>query len=268
MPGPLETSYYNKRIIRYSRVLGGILSDLQVFTEGKTVRVPMEYLGGLRDQSLPTYQAGTLPVATLKFSGFEVDPEKVLNRNIKVNYSGAIQRQRVPVLLDYEFCIRTKKQTEMFQIIEQILGEFYPTFDVLVSNSDLNDIKENLKIIPSSYDFADSFEGTGDEPNFYDLTFMFRIQGAYFYSRTLNDGDGGGVIHEVNISLGIGDTYSETEQLQWVSEIDNFDTVTRLWANEPLNPEEGVYHYDGDQDPEVLQVIASGDWVREGYEQP
>lgn len=264
MPGPFETVHKGDRIRRYSRVLGAIVSDLQVITEGKTVRVPLEYLGGLRDQSTETYQAGVVPIQTLAFKTIEVDSEKVKNRNINNAYQGQVFKQRLPFVLGFEWCIRVKKQDEMFQVFEQVINALYPTLDVLVKLDD-NGVDENLKIVPRSYDFTDAFEGDGTEPNFYDVTFMLELAGGYMYGRDLAASGDGSVIHEVDITLSASVDAFTSEQ-SWFSIYDNNNTVVRFRDQRPLEPQEGAWHYDPTRDPEFFDVIGSGDYIRDGYE--
>ena len=263
MPGPFETVYKGDRIRRYSRVLGAIVSDLQVITEGKTVRIPLEYLGGLRDQTAVTYQAGVAPVQTLAFRTIEVDSEKVKNRNLTNAYQGHVFNQRLPCLLGFEWCIRVKKQDEMFQIFEQVVNALYPTLDVLVKLDD-GGVEENLKIIPKSYDFTDAFEGDGTEPNFYDITFMLELQGGHMYGRDLTASGEGVIIHEVDITISALPEPFKGE-LPWFSVYDNDNTVVRFRNQRPLGPQEGAWHYDPTPNPEFFQVIGSGTYIRQGY---
>lgn len=263
MPGPFEIAHKGDRIRRYSRVLGAILSDLQVITEGKTVRIPLEYLGGLRDQSTATYQAGVAPVQTLAFRSIEVDSEKVKNRNVTNTYQGQVFRQRLPCIFGFEWSIRVKKQDEMFQIFEQVVNALFPTLDVLVK-LDGGGVDENLKIIPKTYDFTDSFEGDGVEANFYDITFMLDLQGGHMYGRDLVDTGEGVVVHEVDISIS---ALSEPDvgERPWFSVYDNDNTVVRFRGQRPLEPQEGAWHYDSTTTPEYFEVIGSGTYIKQGY---
>lgn len=263
MPGPFETAHKGDRIRRYSRVLGAIVSDLQVITEGKTVRIPLEYLGGLRDQTAVTYQAGVSPVQTLAFKTIVVDSEKVKNRNINNTFQGQIFKQRLPCILGFEWCIRVKKQDEMFQIFEQVVNALYPTLDVLVKLDD-NGVDENLKMIPQSYDFTDAFEGDGSEPNFYDITFMIEVAGCHLYGRDLAASGEGFVIHEVDINISTSPE-SFGNELPWFNVYDNVNTVVRFRDQRPLQPQEGAWHYDPTPNPEFFEVIGSGSYIRQGY---
>lgn len=269
MAGPFQFAFYQERIKRYSRVLGSVIADLQVNTEGKLVRLPLEYLGGLRDISSPTYQAGILPVMTLKFIGFQVDSEKTLNRNQKVLYGNSLQLQRLPVKLEFEWRIRVKKQDEMFQIFEQVVCGLYPTLDILVNSGDETMQDENLKLVPMSYEFSDNFDGDMQEGVAYDITFMVTVEGAYFYNRTLNGagtGEGGGLIHQVIIEISESTKKPFIDTQPWFNIYDNFQTIDRFHAQQPLLPNEGAYHYDSLPDPDFFEVIGSNGWVRNGYE--
>jgi hypothetical protein len=119
-----------------------------------------------------------------------------------------------------------------------------------------------LKIYLTSYDFVDSFEGTGEEPNYYDLTFNIRIEGGYFYGRNLADSGGVNIIKEVDIYLSTGATETSPEQ-RWSTYYEPVEVTTRFHANLPLTNEEGAYVEDADTD---FIVIGSGDWIRPGYE--
>lgn len=259
MAGPLSKHFYKNRIKRYSRVLGSILGELRVITNDKLVRLPLEYLGGLRDQSVASYKAGILPMATLKYVGFEVNTEKVLNNNRKEIFNGVLQKKRIPLFLDFEWSIRVKKQDEMFQIQEQVISAMYPTLDVLVKSEDGSNIDENIKIIPVSYDFVDSFEGDGEDPVYYDLTFMIRIEGGYIYGiNSVNEGGNGSLIKEVIVDLSTG-AVPFADSFTWFSIYDADTVLTNFPASLPLGELEGAYLFDG---AETLEVIGSYNYIR------
>lgn len=266
MANPFERPYGGQRIKRYARIFGSVASGLRVLTEGKDIRIPIEYMGGLRDQSVPDYSAGVLPVQTLKFYSVVVDSERVRNRNEKRQTLGGVRRQKLPVILGFEWCIRMKKQDELFQLMEQVVNTLYPTLDILVKADDepSTTIKENLKIVPVSYEFSDSFEGDGTEPNYYDLTFIIELHGGYFYGRNLSaDGDAF-VIHEVDVLLSTDENTPHKNESDWIHILDNDQTKQRLDTIKPLDPDEGVHHYDETVDQR--EVIASGNWTRPDYE--
>ena len=266
MAGPFANHFYHERVIRYSRFLGSILSDLKIDTEGKLVRLPLEYLGGIRDQSSAVYSAGVLPKMTLRFIGLEVNSEKVLNGNRKQTYGSQVQDQRLPVFLDFEWCIRTKKQNDLFQVQEQVLMAMYPTFDIKVMSGDDTQVVENLKIYLTSYDFVDSFEGTGEEPNNYDLTFMVRIEGGWFYGRSLNDttDPAAYIIKEVDINISTDYDKPFSDERPWFNIYEPTTVIIRFNSDLPLADEQGAYVFD--KTTEAFEVIGSGEWIRNGYE--
>lgn len=265
MAGPFAKHFYHERVRRYSRFLGAILSDMKVVTEGKTIRIPLEYLGGIRDQSSPVYSAGVLPVMTLKFVAVEVNSEKVQNSNRIENYGGSLQKRRLPVNLDFEWCIKVKKQDELFQLQEQILTAFYPTFDVKVMSDDETSIVENLKFYLTSYDFADYFEGNSEEANTYELTYMVRVEGGYFYQRTLNEAGSGDayIIKEAIVNISTDPFTPFAGERTWFTLYEPTEVHVRFPSSLPLGNEEGAYDTPTD---EPILVIGSSDWVREGYE--
>lgn len=265
MAAPFVNHFYHQRVRRYSRFLGSIISDIKVDTEGKLIRIPLEYLGGLRDQTSAVYSAGVLPKMTLRYIGMEINSEKVLNTNRIHNYGGQVQEQRLPVFLDFEWCFRMKKQDELFQIQEQILMAMYPTLDVKVMSGDDTLIVENLKMYLTSYDFVDSFEGTGEEPNQYDMTFMVRIEGGWLYGRTLNESTDPAayIIKEVDITISTSETQPFSDERPWFNIYEPTEVTVRFQEDLPLNNIQGAYEFN---DPSMFEVIGSSDWIRTGYE--
>jgi len=94
MANPIENLFYHKQIHRYTYVVTSLLSDLKVNTEGKIIRIPIEYMGGAANQRTPEYRAGVVPISTIKFLNFQIDQEKVENLNGNTSPNTAFKSAR------------------------------------------------------------------------------------------------------------------------------------------------------------------------------
>lgn len=265
MANPLNTYFYNQSILKYTTAVAFVLSDLKVFSEGRLVRLPISYMGGLRDQDKVTKSAGVGLSSTLKMTEFNIPQEAVLNRNLKVSYpDGSVEKNKLPLELTYEFKIRFKKFNDMLQAVEQLLFQCYPHLTFSYNNE--RGITENLVLSISQYQYEDQWEGNGEEASFYHLTFGFTLSGCNLYGHDLTKtNEPYGVIKQVSIDL---TTYTDLvtyPPIEWFKTYDSSEAVERVKADAPRVGEEGAYVFNANQIPE-LEVVASGEWTKGEYQ--
>ncbi|CAM0001282.1 tail sheath stabilizer [Vibrio phage K469] len=184
--------YYHKTTRSYGAVLMAIFSDLKVDTEGKLVEIPITPLTGIRDKSdgqSPTN--GVYPRGTLGFESYVTDDERQLNNNqhrLRNEDMDKSQLMRVPMGYQFKVSYRFKKADEAYQVVEQVVPAFQPSLDFKwKDNNDLSNT-QNVKVKLDSFEIEDNWEGSGDEPDYHDVTFIVTMSG-YMYRRTTTGSD-------------------------------------------------------------------------------
>lgn len=198
--GIFNEHYFHKSSRQYKAVMMKIMSDLKIHTEGKLVQIPLTNMGGKRDQTQQGVN-GTYPRATIKFDGYQKSQERQLhknNRSLVLHDKSGSQKQRVAMDFLFTYSVRCKKQSDVEQLVEQIVPAFEPSVDFkFYDNADLKN-HQNIKIKLESFETPDNWEGDGEEPDYYDAAFTFRLAG-YLYRAS----SGTGVIESVHVDLTI-----------------------------------------------------------------
>lgn len=267
MSNPLSTYFYNSSFVEYTTIVAAILSELRVLVNGDVIRIPITYRGGRKLQDTTTNTVSEGLKSTLKFTNFTIPAEATRNRNLTHVFGESIEYTPLPVELDFEFNLRFKKFDDMSQALEQIVYHTYPHITLKTSIAGRGN--EALVLSSEQYSFDNEWDGTGEEPSFYDLTFTMRLTGGHLYGRNLLDDNPSthSIIKQVNIDLGVysGSQWNEVTQAPWFKVYSSeYEPKVRFTADSPLEGEEGAYLYTFTASPE-LEVIASGDWIREDF---
>ncbi len=208
---PVENYYYNMSFEKYAALFSIIHSKLKIMSEGKMVQIPLLPLSGRRFKTKNKTAQNQLPMATFLLSGdCEVDKSSTKSRNLKVKTDTGILKNGIPVIIPVEYNVRCKNRTQIWQIIEQLYGAFYPSADCRIKDNDSLLQDQNVKIKILSHQVLDNYEGDGTELECVDATFNFEIHGniyGYPFWTKKNDDDGTeegkvkGVIEEVVVEL-------------------------------------------------------------------
>lgn len=170
--------YYHGSIQRYISLMVYLMQDMQVESEGSLRKVPLKYTGG--EHRVPSESVNALPYATMVFNDNEGDDQRLLNKHEnKLITSDIKQNQRISNTFQFEYRVRCKKQDEAFQVLEQMLAAFTPSIDVAITDN-ATAKEQNIKIKITSWSIDDTWEGDGEEPNYYDVTFTYDLMG-YLY---------------------------------------------------------------------------------------
>ena len=263
---PLTKYFYNGSVVRYTKLVAYILSELRLEVEGNSIRVPINFLGGIKNQDTTTYTVDLGLSSTLKFLSVTVPEEGVLNSNLKLVQGATVEKMPLPVVLSYEFRLRFKKFNDMAQVLEQMVFNFFPMLTVRVTGlGGRNPEKIGLNI--TSYQWDDDWDGSGEEASYYDLIFNIEMTGGHFYGRDLvADGDAG-IIKEVDITKDILPdlTRLPATPKPLFSMYDEEVVGTRFPASKPLEQGEGAYVMKVEEGERVTEVIGSYTWTRPGY---
>ncbi len=265
MGNPLAVNYYRESLVKYTQLVASILSDLRVNVEGNVVRIPIQYMGGKRNQNKTTDVVSTGLSSTLKITGFQVVAEAVLNRNITKVVGEEITHPPLPVVLEFQFRMRFKKFNDMAQALETLVFQTYPHLTLKTSTLGTEEV---LVLSPTGQDWDNDWEGSGEEPSYYDATFGFELHGGHFHGPNLleQEPQTHGIIKEVDVFFSTSSrTLAEDETFAWLNVYGSeYDAATRFDADKPLQTEpvsQGAWLYTPEAEPEV-DLIGSGVWIR------
>lgn len=268
MSNPLTNYFYNSSFVEYTTLVAAILSELRVLVNGDVIRIPITYRGGRKLQTTTTNVVSEGLKSTLKFTNFAIPSEATRNRNLTHVFGESIEYTPLPVELFFEFNLRFKKFDDMSQALEQIVYHTYPHITLKTSIAGRN--TESLVLSSEQYSFDNEWDGTGEEPSFYELTFTMKLNGGHLYGRNLleDNPSSHGIIKQVNIDLGVynGSQWSDASIVPWFKVYSSeYEPKVRFAADSPLEGEEGAYLFTYNTTPD-LEVIASGNWIREDFQ--
>ncbi|AJQ20820.1 tail completion protein [Salmonella phage vB_SentM_Phi_10] len=205
MARPFEKYFYHESLLKYIHVFNAIMSDLKVKTERGLMEIPLHMAIGRRNDLNRNVPANMLPFATMSFGQFEINKQVTKSYHNQISTATARSKQRIPIIIDFEYNIRTKKLVEMLQVLEQIYSVFTPSIDCQIKDNDTLSQDQNVKIILTSHTISDNWEGDATESPHIDCTFNFQLHGhIYGEDYWVDDGSGGGdpnVIKEIIIEM-------------------------------------------------------------------
>lgn len=192
MAGPFEKYFYHGSQAIYLTTFSVIMSDLKVNSERGLVQIPNSTAMGRRNNINKQQSSNSLPYATISMgNSFEIDKTATSSARNQMSSENARSKNRLPIILPIEFNVRTKKPGEMYQIIEQIYGNFYPSLDCVIKDNNTHQQDQSIKFKILSHDVQDNWEGDGTEPVHYDGTFNFEVYGyLYGYDYWVKGRDG------------------------------------------------------------------------------
>jgi hypothetical protein len=197
-------SLYNKIVV--NRI--DSTQSPEIITE---IKVPLSYAGKLhwyyrKYKNFPDkYNIKTiLPVMVFRLNGIQADPERQTNKfeciKFNKNVSLALRnwvQTAVPYKFSFTLSIWTKYQTEMNQILEQILPFYSPTRNIPIKELPLLDISRTCRIQLTGISPEESIEfdsESGDRIIQYELNFDLD---GYMYPPILEEK----LINEIDYSV-------------------------------------------------------------------
>lgn len=218
MARPFKNYFYHESLLKYIHLFSTIMSDLKVNTERGVMQVPLHMAIGRRNDLNRNVPVNALPFATFSFGNFEINKQVTKSYNIGQATQTAGARQRIPIIIDFEYNIRTKKLVEMLQVLEQIYSVFTPSVDCVIKDNDTLKQDQNVKLQLMSHQLIDNWEGDASESPHLDCTFMFQVHG-FIYGEDYwvdKDGQGGDTgIKEVIIDMSNDLKMPWTELPEW-----------------------------------------------------
>ncbi|AUG87760.1 tail sheath stabilizer [Klebsiella phage Menlow] len=202
---PFQNYFYHGSLLKYIHVFNAIMSDVQVKTERGLMKVPLHMAIGRRNDLNRNTPANALPFATMSFGQFEINKQVTNSYHNKLATNTATSKQRIPIIIDFEYNVRTKKMNEMLQILEQIYSVYTPSIDCQIKDNETLKQDQVVKIQLVSHTMSDNWEGDAAESPHVDCNFMFQLHGAiYGWDYWVDDGSGTGdpnVIKEIIIEM-------------------------------------------------------------------
>ena len=214
-------SYYFATVRKISVAFGSLFNNIYIQRfEGKggtgnvtrRVRVPLSYAAGEkwyvhRKSDIPAQEAvqtkNSLPRIGFELTGMQYDPNRQLNScgsTVKTdpNDSTQILKQLNPVPYDlqYDVSIAVKSIDDALQIIEQIIPNFRPSFNMTVKDIPELQITKDVPVIFGGMSFTDQYEGSFEEPRVHIWTLSFVVKG-YLYP-AIGDAD---IIKKVYVDI-------------------------------------------------------------------
>ncbi|EJS6251376.1 tail completion protein [Escherichia phage AV101] len=192
MARPFENYFYHDSLMKYINLFATIMSDLKVNTERGLMEVPLHMAIGRRNDLNRNVPSNMLPFATFSFGQFEINKQVTKTYHNRQSTPTAGAKQRIPLIIDFEYNIRTKKLVEMLQVLEQVYSVFTPSLDCGIKDNDTLQQDQKIKIQLISHQMSDNWEGDASDSPHVDCSFMFQLSGfIYGYDYWVDNGGGG-----------------------------------------------------------------------------
>lgn len=192
---PFEKYFYHESLYNYISLFAIIMSDMKVDTERGMMEIPLHMAIGRRNDLNRNVPANALPFATFSFGNFTINKQVTKNQHVSISNDNAVSHQRVPIIIEFEYSVRTKKLNEMLQILEQIYSVFAVSVDCVIRDNNTLKQSQNIKLKLTGHSIADNWEGDASESPHVDCTFNFELHGfIYGDDFWVNDGTGGSKI--------------------------------------------------------------------------
>lgn len=192
MAKPFEKYFYHESLLKYIHLFSTIMSDLKINTERGIMKVPLHMAIGRRNDLNRNVPSNMLPFATMSFGQFEINKQVTKSYHNRQSTQTAGAKQRIPIIIDFEYNIRTKKLIEMLQVLEQVYSVFTPSIDCVIKDNDTLKQDQNVKIQLMSHQMSDNWEGDASESPHIDCGFMFQVHGFIYGEDYWVDGSGQG----------------------------------------------------------------------------
>lgn len=222
MARPFEKYFYHGSLLKYIHAFNAIMSDVQVETERGLMKVPLHMAIGRRNDLNRNVPANVLPFATMSFGQFERNTQVTKSFHLNQRTDTAKSKQRLPLIIQFEYNIRTKKMNEMIQVLEQIYSVFTPSLNFVIQDNETLKQDQTILVKLTGHTLSDNWEGGAEDSPHIDCNFTFELHGfIYGWDYWVDDGSGSGDdqgIKEViiNMSTDLKTVWSELPLWFWV----------------------------------------------------
>jgi hypothetical protein len=217
---------------------GNLFNEIYIESEGKTIRVPLQYLPKekfvQRINYRPELDDATVKVeTTLPAMGFEMtnvayDPERKTNKMNALRGNEGKMFNRTSYTADFTLYVGVRKMDEGFRIVEQILPYFTPELIVKIRDKSDYNISTNVPFVLNSSSFEVQAEDDFEERRsiLWELQFTAKI---YVYP----DEQSSTVIRRTIVDIAHMETNFDIET--YIAEVSDFEatkddhTVVETW---------------------------------------
>lgn len=214
----INSSYYNKSIKKLVVAFGTLFNQLYVerYNENDTVsnkiRVPLTYgpkekfirrLTADSDITTNTHVQITLPIIGFDITSMLYDPNRRINKLQKTfaeSASGATVKKgwaEVPYNINFGLYVFSRNIDDNLQIVEQILPNFTPEFNISLNFNELN-TRMTVPIVLNGVQTTEVYEGDFQTRRNITSSFDFTAK-TYLYGQIKEDTND--LIYQANISL-------------------------------------------------------------------
>ena len=217
---PISTKYfYHETTKKVTAAVGYLFSGIKIQkkVEGKKpkqIEVPLVYSNkekwwkiinnpsSLQEENPSLYKAivqKEVPIISYYLLNIEPDTARQVSTNVGLKSSNNILKQRCPILYNFEVRVTSTRNDDLWQVIEQVLPWFTPTFTFNIDDISNPKVTSTYKMTFTGVDKNDEYEGQYDETNrFISRTLSFQVEG-YLYGPVESDNS---IIKSMDISLG------------------------------------------------------------------
>lgn len=227
--------YYHEIIKRTSSAFGTLFNDIYIRHKNENdedysyIKVPLAYgpiqkfLARIEQKpELRNRMAITLPRMSFQIGKLTYDASRksTSTQTFKANVGGNKLNSiflPIPYNLPFILSIATKNEDDMCQIIEQIIPNFRPEYNLSVNlTSTIGDVKDIPIVLLDISDFQDNYEGNFDDRRFIECSLSFNAKISFYGPIPHNESEK--LIKRVQVDY-FGDikTNNDSRQIRYVA---------------------------------------------------
>lgn len=188
-----KSPFYHRTLRNTTIAFGNLFNEIYIESEGKVIRVPLEYLPKEkyvnRMNYRPDLESGvrvenTMPSMGFEMTGVSYDPERKTNKLNALSGDGKKMWNRTSYRVDFTLFIGARKMDEGFRITEQILPYFTPELIVKINDNPIG-VSSNIPFVLNSTNMEVIADGDFEERRsiLWSLDFTAKV---YFYPDAKN----------------------------------------------------------------------------------
>jgi hypothetical protein len=142
----VDTPFYHNSLRNTTIAFGNLFNEIYIDTEGKRIKVPLQYLSKEKFVTRNIYRAevdgddpkveNTLPAMGFEIGNVQYDPSRHTNKMNFVQTGVNKMYNRVPYNVEFTLYVGTRKIDDSFRIVEHIVPFFSPEFIISVIDVD------------------------------------------------------------------------------------------------------------------------------------
>ncbi len=238
--------FYHNMVRKYVIAFSNLFSNVMVIhyndeNENKEITVPIIYATKskmyyeIREKTTERNAAIVntyVPRMGFFISGMQYDPTRKLNNtlNIKLNDNEYLNYPGVPYNFTIDLSVLTKKQDDLFQILEQIAVMFTP--DKTITIKEIINVDRDVSLNLDNISLSSLYEYSEDENRIISADLTFTLKG-YLYPKInmIDDGNVDNIIKTVinNYGIEMGNIGTIVNQTQETPQSEIIKTITNYW---------------------------------------